>query len=419
MWVHGVIHYNVDTEQCVLSALMQDNTLVGTSGLITDHFYDNKHRKIFDAAMDIVDHGNSADIMTVSSALSGNVLASYISTLMLPTVGNFAFHIDKLLELYRKRVIMAVNSDIIEYEDEDSFALRGRIEAHLETFSHSTGMRTVEAKKALKPAIEEIEKRFNSKGACTGIQTKIPLLDEYTDGFQDGELIVIGARPSIGKTAFVLTLINNIAIKQDVPAAFFSCEMAEAQIMMRLLSMVGGVKLRQIKSGLLTEADFSLITVGAERIHDSKLWIDDTPNVELRYIKSQSAYLKRQGARIIFVDYLTLIRHGEARTPRYERVGEVSKQLKQLARELNVPVVVLSQVGRQAEGQMPNLADLRQSGEIEEDSDIIMFMHRDRDGQLTQINVEKNRNGETGPLEMIFNKDYVRFDLPLKKQEVV
>lgn len=414
-----MIYFDAAVERAVLSGVMQDNTLYGTGNVRAGTFYDYKNRKVWEAIGSLIESGASADIMSVSGKLKGQVEVSHIANLDLPTASNWQYYVDKLLELYRKRVINTIKNELGEYETEDSFALRARIEAHFEDFSGAVVSNIKIIKNAVKPAISKIEELYYAKGKTTGIATKIDALDQMTAGFQPGNLIIIGARPSIGKTAFALTLLNNIAVKQEIPAGFFSCEMSEEEIMMRLFSMAGSVKLKQIRSGFLTDIDFAGIHNAAEYLYESPLWIDDTPNADLRYILSQCRYMKRQGVRIIFVDYLTLIRHGDMRMPRHERVGEISKQLKQIARELKIPVVAMSQVGREADGMMPTLKHVRQSGEIEEDADVIIFMHREEEGTVTEIKVAKNRSGETGTFELNFEKDYVRFGGILGKKEIV
>ena len=166
-----------------------------------------------------------------------------------------------------------------------------------------------------------------------------------------------------------------------------------------------------MKHGNITTADFSKITESARDINDSPIWINDTPNIPLLDLKSQTRKMKRMGIKIVFIDYLTLIKHGDPRMPRYERVGEISKSLKALARELNIPIVVMSQLNRQSEGAKPSLADLRQSGEIEEDSDIIMLIHReDRESEKAELTIAKHRNGPCGKIDFSYFAQYTKFE---------
>ena len=190
---------------------------------------------------------------------------------------------------------------------------------------------------------------------------------------------------------------------------FFSCEMSRKQIGKRLLAMIGGLNLSRIRAGLMSSADFSALNDAATQLHETTLALDDTPNIGLTELRSKARQMRRHGVQCIFVDYLTLIRHGDMRMSRPERVGEVSKQMKGLARELDIPIVALSQVNREAEDKIPNLENLRQSGEIEEDSDVVMMLHRERDKDETILRVAKHRNGPTGDAELTFQREHVRF----------
>ena len=245
-----------------------------------------------------------------------------------------------------------------------------------------------------------------------------------TSGFQDSELIIIGARPSMGKTAMALSMIQNIAIKEKIPAALFSLEMSDKQIMQRLLAAQGRIPSQKIRTGLLTMQELQRMQDAAGVIYDAPLYIVDTPNMKLLDLRALARRMKIQcGIKIIFIDYITLIKSENTLVPRHEQIAEISRSLKSLARELNIPVVALSQVRRDAEGQEPTLADLRESGSIEQDADVVMFIHRERQknqnqenapkeimGIPTKLIVAKQRNGPIGDVEVVFLPSFTRFE---------
>ena len=276
-------------------------------------------------------------------------------------------------------------------------------------------------KELVGPIIENIEKVYKNKKELVGIPSGLTELDSMTYGFQKSEMIIIGARPSMGKTALALSMIQHIAIEKRIPTAFFSLEMSNVQVMQRLLSQEARLSGDRIRTGSLKLEHFQRLQDAAGRIYLSPLWIDDTPNMKLLELRSTARRLKAQNkVEIIFIDYIGLIQNENSHLPRHEQIGEVSRSLKSLARELKIPVVVLSQVGRQSEGNKPTLADLRDSGSIEQDADVIMFLHRDRvetsgEGEKpltipTQLLLSKQRNGPTGTANITFIPRYAKFE---------
>jgi len=245
-----------------------------------------------------------------------------------------------------------------------------------------------------------------------------------TSGFQKSEFIVIGARPSVGKTAFALTMAANMAIRQHRAVGFFTLEMSDMALMQRMLASEARIDSMALRTGLLKPADFHSLTEAASRIYEAPLYIDDTPNIKLLDLRAQSRRLKsQQNVEIIFVDYIGLIEpETRGNTPRHEQVAEISRSLKSLARELDVPIVCLSQVGRQTEGKPPTLADLRESGSIEQDADVVIFLHRERGTEKseeenytpnnieTDLVVAKQRNGPVGMLKLAFLPKYTKFE---------
>ena len=276
-------------------------------------------------------------------------------------------------------------------------------------------------KELLPETIKTIERLFKNKNAYTGVPSGLSDLDSMTSGFQDSEFIVIGARPSVGKTALALSMAAHISVKERIPCAFFSLEMADMAIMQRLISSEARIASNKIRTGLIKPSDFSALMEAAGRIYEAPLYIIDMPNMKLLDLRTMVRRLKAEkGIKIAFIDYLTLITHENADLPRWEQISSISRSLKALARELKMPVVALSQLKREAEGKQPSLADLRESGSIEQDADLILFLHRDReldkkrDEQSpmieTELIVAKQRNGPVGKTTIAFLPAYTRFE---------
>ena len=242
-------------------------------------------------------------------------------------------------------------------------------------------------------------------------------LDNLTSGFQNSEFIIIGARPSVGKTALALTMAANMSVQQRRPVGFFTLEMSAIALMQRLLASEARLDSNKIRSGLLRASDFHKITEAAGRIYDAPLFIEDSPNLKLLDLRALARRMKsNHDVGIIFIDYLTLITSEHLELARHEQIAEISRSLKALARELDLPVVALSQVRRETEGKLPNLADLRESGSIEQDADVVMFLHRERgtDENLndveTDLIVAKQRNGPVGRVNLAFIPEYTKFE---------
>ena len=266
--------------------------------------------------------------------------------------------------------------------------------------------------------IEELAKR---KHQYTGVPSGFADLDSMTSGFQDSELIIIGARPSVGKTAFALNLASHMALRERMPVCFFSLEMSDLSLTNRILSSEARIDSEKVKSGLIKPSDIQSLMDAASRIYDAPMYIVDVPNIKLLDLRSLARRMKSEkSVKVIFIDYLTLITHENSDLPRWEQISSISRSLKALARELRIPVIALSQLKREAEGKQPSLADLRESGSIEQDADMIMFLHREREIDKrqderspyipTDLLVAKHRNGPVGKVSLLFFNKYTRFE---------
>jgi replicative DNA helicase len=273
----------------------------------------------------------------------------------------------------------------------------------------------------VKRTVAAIEKLYHNQDDYTGIPTGFTELDNMTSGFQNSEFIVIGARPSVGKTALALTMATNISVAHKVAAGFFSLEMSDMALMQRMVAAEARISSQTIRTGMLKQSDFANLTSAAGRIYEAPLWISDAPSMRLLDLRAQARRMVSQhGVRIIFVDYISLISNENMDLPRHEQIAEISRSLKALARELNIPVVALSQVSRDTEGKRPMLSNIRESGSIEQDADVVIFLHRERNLEQattealdvipTDLIVAKQRNGPVGTIKVAFIPRYTKFD---------
>lgn len=407
-----------DYERCLVAGCKRRPELIDELRIRPDDFTHPEAATLFRAIDSIRLSGRKVDDVSLWQALDGKVPIAYVATLPEAAVHNAPWYLEQIREAGRKRRIREAVKRLVEEvdrEDAESTELLEIIEREVTGLGEQSSGGIVWLKDVIKTAVEDIQRRTaNREMACLGVETGYRQLDMLTDGFQPGDLIIIAARPSLGKTALLVSLLTNIAVRKGIKCGFFSCEMNDVLIGQRFLANAGRFCLSDVRHGNMSKSDASRILEAANDLYHEQLLLNTTPNIKLSDLKGMARTMVRRGAKLLAVDYLTLIQHGDSRTPRHERVGDVSKNLKGLARELNVPVIALSQLGRAAEGSTPNMAELRQSGEIEEDADVVMLLHRDRDEQAAVVPVKllvaKNRNGPCGPVNMMFHPACCRFD---------
>lgn len=417
--------HNIDAEQATLGALLLDWDAVGTviRFLRADRFYSQQNQKIFTAILNLYNKGSSGDLLTIIEELrsTGELDAAggvaYISELTdkVPTSANVEYYAQIVLDQAIRRDLIKVSSNMIAQSHDETSESREILEAAQKQIfelsdSHSTT--TYKSIKDLVPgAIEIIDKTYKNRGSYTGIPSGFDEFDKMTSGFQNSELIIIGARPSMGKTALALSMAEYIAIEKKIPTGFMSLEMSDMQLMQRLIAQEASIHADLIRNGRLTIDDFKKITDAAGRMYEAPFYIVDSPNMKLLDVRAMARRLKIQcDIKILFIDYIGLIQSENTTIPRHEQVAEISRSLKSLARELNIPVVVLSQVRRDSEGKAPGLADLRESGAIEQDADVVMFLNRERESSEdsrhapidTQLILSKQRNGPIGTVQILF-----------------
>ena len=424
--------HNIEAEQAVLGALLINWGAISetASRLKADRFYSIQNQVIYEAMLKLYSKNSTGDTislineLTVEGKLEQAGGAAYIASLTdtVPSAANIDYYIEIVLDRAARRDLIKISSELKASSfnlQENSAVLLDNAEQKI--FALAERNETTEiysAQQIMYREIELIEARYKSKNQFTGVPTGFAKLDVYTSGFQNSELIIIGARPSIGKTAFALSMIQNISCERKIPCGFFSLEMPYESIGMRLLAQEARVPMQKIRSGMLRVDDVKRIQDAAGRWYEAPLYTVDTPNMKLLDLRAVARRMvKNQEVKIIFIDYIGLISTDDNKREQWEQVSEISKSLKALARELEIPIVALCQVARDAEGQEPNLAQLRGSGSIEQDADVVMFLHRDRikDGdtvaaQDAKLILAKQRNGATGDIPIMFLPAYSKFE---------
>lgn len=427
--------HNLEAETATLGAVLLDPDALGRvlTYIRADDFYRNAHKRVFEAVLRLFDRSEEIDLITLTHELrnEGSLEAAggagYVSSLTsaVPTSANVEYYARIVREMSLRRRLLAVSQEMIANAYDESVESRQIIEdAERRIFELGESQETAgfkQAKEIVEQTVEAIERLYNTKDSYTGVPSGFPELDKMLSGFQNSELIIIGARPSVGKTALALSMAGNISIRQKIPVGFFTLEMSNMAIMQRLIASEARIGSQTIRTGMLRPSDFKNLTDAAGLIYDAPLWISDTPAIKLLDLRAQARRMVSQnGVRIIFVDYLTLITSEDRDLPRHEQIAEVSRSLKALARELQIPIVALSQLTRDSEGRRPILANIRESGSIEQDADVVLFLHRERgierdsteqmNNVETELVVAKQRNGPVGTVKIAFVPKYTKFE---------
>ncbi|MDR1909621.1 MAG: replicative DNA helicase [Spirochaetaceae bacterium] len=445
--------HNEDAERAVLGGLMLDEDAIATAiaYLRPADFYSNANRRVCEAIFNLYNRGIKADILTVVEELrtAGELDAAggeaYVASLttVVPTIANSEYYAQIVQDgSVRRSLIRIAGKTASEAYDESRNSRLILEEAQQHLFDLTDARQTLSyrsVKEIIPKTIDILEKLKGSGREYTGIPSGFDELDRMTSGFQAAELIIIGARPSVGKTALALSMAANITLARNslgqkmerrIPAAFFTLEMPDQALMMRLLAAEAGVSSNALRTGYYTASDLHKLVDAAGRLYEAPLFLVDMPNLKLLDLRAQARRLRAQEkVEIIFIDYLTLISSENSQLPRHEQVAEISRSLKSLARELNIPIVALSQISRDVEKRnssgsaRPVLADLRESGSIEQDADLVLFLHRDRKAEKneaghsapgetdipTDLIVAKQRNGPTGQVQILFRSRYAHY----------
>jgi replicative DNA helicase len=428
---------SVDAEECVLGAILLDNSALDrVLELITpDDFYREAHRKIYRAIIALTERNEPVDIITLAEALhaSGELSdvggRAFLADLAdrVPTAANVAHYAKIVREKALLRLLITTATSIAGRGYEQSHDVKELLDrAEQDIFSISD--------RDLKPAFvrldslltetfKTIDRLHEQKQAVTGVPTGYIDLDRMLAGLQPSDLIIVAGRPSMGKTAFCLNIAELAGLRADVGVAVFSLEMSKEQLAMRMLCSEARVDLARVRTGHLTNREFQELAEAAARLSYAPIYIDDTPAVSVLELRAKARRLSRDPNTklgLVIVDYLQLMRSSEGKDSREQEISEISRSLKALAKELHVPVIALSQLNRQVESRnppKPRLSDLRESGAIEQDADVIAFIYReevyvedtDKRG-VAEIIVAKQRNGPIGSVDLTFLREFTRFE---------
>ncbi len=441
--VKRVMPHSIEAEQSVVGAMLMDKDAILSAAEIIcgQDFYQTSYGVIFDSMVELFNEGKPVDLITLQERLKEKDVPPEISSLefvrelvsAVPTSANVKHYAQIVADKAMMRRLIKLNDEI----SNKCYAGKEPLEAVLEMTEKSvfdllqkrnTG-EYVPIKQVVLNALDKIEKASKSKGTVTGIPTGFIDLDYKLSGLQPADLILVAARPSMGKTAFVLNIAQYVAFKKDKCAAIFSLEMSKEQLVNRLFSLESQVDAQALRTGNMKDSDWEKLIEGAGIIGKSHLIIDDTPGISVSELRSKCRkYKLEHGLDIIIIDYLQLMSGsvGGRSESRQQEISEISRSLKALARELNVPVIALSQLSRAVESRpdkRPMLSDLRESGAIEQDADVVMFIYRDeyynKDSEFkkqAEIIIAKQRNGPVGTVHLAWLGEYTKF-ANLSRQE--
>lgn len=427
---------NIEAEQAVLGAMLISKEAIAEAAQILspDDFYREAHRIVYETMLDLSNRNQAVDNLTVIEQLnkSGQLEKvggiAFVTALAntVPTAANVAFYAKIVREksLMRHLINTATAIAAMGYEDsEDADTIMDKAEKMiLEIASNRKTSDFTPIKQIVIDTFSKIEGLYESKGGLTGLSTGFKDLDKLTAGLQPSDLILVAARPSMGKTAFTLNIASHVAIKENKPVAFFSLEMSKEQLMQRMLCAEGLVESQRLRVGDLDEQDWQKLIAAADKFSKAPLYIDDTPGITVMELRSKARRLQQEkGLSLILIDYLQLMqgRNSRGSDNRQQEISEISRSLKSLARELNVPVIALSQLSRSVESRQikkPMLSDLRESGSLEQDADIVMFLYREdyynaetENKNITDVIIAKHRNGPVDSIQLFFHKQFTKF----------
>lgn len=428
--------HNLEAEASLLGAILIDSdALVKIADIITvNDFFDSKHQRIYEAVTTLYEKRSPIDVLTLSDQLRGNGFldmiggASYLTELtnFVPTAAHVEQYADIVAQKALRRRLIKASQDMVSLGYDESKALRELVEeaeARLfEVSQQHVKQSIVSLENILAESFDRLDDLHKDKNKIRGIPTGFRDMDGILAGLQRSDLFILAARPSMGKTAFSLNLAHNIAVGAKEPVLVFSLEMSKEQLVDRLLSMESGVDAWALRTGNLTDTDFEKIGLAMGTLSEAKMFIDDTPGITVSDLRTKARReAHKQPLGLIIVDYLQLMSGGAkfGDGNRVQEISEISRGLKSIARELNVPLIALSQLSRSVENrnpQIPQLADLRESGSIEQDADVVAFIYREEyynpetdRKNITDILIKKHRNGPTGAVELFFDRQKQRF----------
>ena len=427
---------NIEAEQAVLGAMLIKKEAISevVTILIGTDFYRDAHRIIFDAMLELFNKNEAVDLITITEQLRKNEQLdkvggiAYVTSLAnsVPTAANIEYHAKIVKEKGQLRHLINSATAIagMGYEDnENVIDVMDKAEKMiLEVAAKRGGGDFTPIKNILLDTFSKIEVLYASKGGITGTPTGFKDLDKLTSGLQPSDLILVAARPSMGKTAFTLNLATHIAVREKKAVAFFSLEMSKEQLVQRMLCSEGAIDSQRLRIGELDDKDWGKLISAADRLSTAPIFIDDTAGITVMELRSKARRLKTEyDLKLIVIDYLQLMQGSSSKggDNRQQEISEISRSLKALARELNVPVIALSQLSRSVESRQvkkPMLSDLRESGSLEQDADIVMFLYREdyydpdtENKNITDVIIAKHRNGPVDTIQLFFHKQFTKF----------
>ena len=433
--IKRVLPHSLEAEQSVIGSMLMDReAIITASEIVTaDDFYQHQYGVMYESMVELFNEGKPVDLITLQNRLKEKDVPPEVSSLefvrdiitTVPTSANVKYYATIVKEKAVLRRLIRVNEEIAN----DCYLGRDPLETILADTekkifdllqSRSSGD-FVPIRQVALNVLENIEKASKTKETVTGVPTGFIDLDYKTSGFQPSDFILIAARPSMGKTAFVLNVVDHVAVKKGIPCMVFSLEMSKEQLVNRMLSMESNVDSQKLRTGTLTDSDWDAVVEGVGIIGGSKLIIDDTPGISISELRSKCRKMKLEhGLGMVIIDYLQLMTgSGKSSDNRQQEISEISRSLKALAREMQAPVVALSQLSRACETRTdhrPMLSDLRESGAIEQDADVVMFLYRDdyynKDSEMkdmAEVIIAKQRNGPIGTVNLVWMPQYTKF----------
>jgi replicative DNA helicase len=427
---------HIEAEQSILGGILIENEAINrvTEILDADDFYRDTHRKIFNALINLSERDEPADLITLTNELRkidqldsiGG--ASYLASLVdsVPTAANIQYYARIVKEKAILRKLIQTSTEIITQSYEDRGDVEGFLDEAERAIFDISEKRVRPSfypiREIVKESFATIEKLFKKKEAVTGVPSGFKELDRMTAGFQPSDLVIIAGRPSMGKTAFCLDVAEYAAIDNKIPVAIFSLEMSKEQLVIRMLCSQAHVEGTRLRTGYLNESDWPKLTIAAGSLSESPIYIDDTAALSVLELRAKARRLKSDhGLGMVIVDYLQLMKGRSRVESRQQEISEISRSLKALSKELNIPVIAVSQLSRKTEertGNRPQLSDLRESGAIEQDADLILFIYRDEVYNRSEDNpnrgkaeviIGKQRNGPIGKIDLAFLDKFTTF----------
>ena len=430
-----ILPHSIEAEQSVIGSMLMDKdaVIVALDMISAEDFYSRQYSILYETMLELFNEGKEMDLVVIQDRLREKNVAPELSSLdfikeiitTVPTSANIKYYANIVKEKSTLRKLIKLNEDIANscYVGSDSLEdILARTEKDIfELLQSRTAKDIRPIEDIAKNVLYRIEAASRTREVVTGIPTGFIDLDYKTSGLQPSDLVLIAARPSMGKTAFVLNMVQHIAMKKELPCMIFSLEMSSEQLVQRMIAMETGIDSQKLRTGNLNDNDWDPLIRGIVDVSDSKIIIDDTPGISVGELRSKCRKVKlEKGLSIVIIDYLQLMTGSSKRSEnRQQEISEISRSLKALAREIKAPVVALSQLSRACETRpdhRPMLSDLRESGAIEQDADVVMFLYRDdyynKDTEHpneAEVIIAKQRNGAIGTINLVWKPDITKF----------